>query len=104
MSWGIGGETEPSVVMKNFGTDLVTRMFGQSSCKLTQLASRAFIDYKFGGNTFGRFSSSEVIDFVKSYGIPTELISNFQIVSLRDKIINAMAKTDWDEWDEKDIM
>ena len=104
VSWGIGGETEPSVVMKNFGTDLVTRMFGQSSCKLTQLASRAFIDYKFGGNTFGRLSSSEVIDFVKSYGIPTELISNFQIVSLRDKIINAMAKADWDEWNEKDIM
>ena len=32
------------------------------------------------------------------------VISNFQIVSLRDKIINAMAKTDWDEWDEREIM
>ena len=35
VSWGIGGETEPSLVMKNLGTDLVAMMFGQSSCKLT---------------------------------------------------------------------
>ena len=56
------------------------------------------------GNTFGKLSSSEVIHFVKSYGLPTVVISNFQIVSLRDKIINAMAKTDWDEWDEREIM
>ena len=29
-------------------------------------------------------------------GLPTEVISNFQIVSLREKIINALAETDWD--------
>ena len=61
VSWGIGGETEPSLDMKHFGTDLVTMMFGQSSRKLAQLASRAFIDCKFVGNTFGKLSSSEVI-------------------------------------------
>ena len=103
-SWGIGGETEPSLDMKHFETDLVTMMFGQSSCKLTQLASRAFIDCKFVGNTFGKLSSSEVIHLVKSYGLPTEVISNFQIVSLREKIINALAETDWDEWDVEEYM
>lgn len=103
-SWGIGGETEPSLDMKHFETDLVTMMFGQSSCKLTQLASRAFIDCKFVGNTFGKLSPSEVIHLVKSYALPTEVISNFQIVSLREKIINALAETDWDEWDVEEYM
>ena len=103
-SWGNGGETEPAFGMKYFGTDLVMMMFGHSSCKLTQLASRAFIDCKFVGNTFGKLSSSEVIHLVKSHGLPTEVISNFQIVSLRDKILNALAETDWDEWDVEEFI
>ncbi|KAK2558117.1 hypothetical protein P5673_019698 [Acropora cervicornis] len=41
---------------------------------------------------------------VLCYGLPTEVISNFQIVSLRDKIINALAETDWDEWDVEEYM
>ena len=41
---------------------------------------------------------------VLRYGLPTEVISNFQIVSLRDEIINALAETDWDEWDVEEYM
>ena len=41
---------------------------------------------------------------VLRFGLPTEVISNFQIVSLRDKIINALAETDWDEWDVEEYM
>ena len=41
---------------------------------------------------------------VLRYGLPTEVISNFQIVSLREKIINALAETDWDEWDVEEYM
>ena len=41
---------------------------------------------------------------VLRYGLPTEVISNFQIVSLREKIINALAETYWDEWDVEEYM
>ena len=41
---------------------------------------------------------------VLRYGLPTEVISNFQIASLREKIINALAETDWDEWDVEEYM
>ena len=36
---------------------------------------------------------------VKSQGLPTEIVTDFKIVLLRHKILNALAETDWDLWD-----
>ncbi|XP_068738789.1 ankyrin-3-like [Montipora capricornis] len=79
-SWGNAGDKVPLLNLNHFGTDLVLMMFGQTTCKLTQLASRAFIDSKFAGNTFGQSSLREVMHLLKAYDLPTELIVDFQIV------------------------
>ena len=79
-------------------------LFGQSMCKLRQLASRMFIDGIYAGETFGLLSSSEVACLVRRHSLPTELITDFQIVLLRHKVLNALAETDWDLWDVEEFM
>jgi len=101
-SWGNASDTS-LLNLKNFGINLIPMLFGQSMCKLVQLASRVFIDCKFTGETFGQLSSSEVMCLVRSQGLPSELITDFQIVLLRHKILNALAETDWDLWDVEEF-
>lgn len=102
-SWGNAGDLS-LLNLKQFGIDLIPMLFGQSMCKLVQLASRVFIDCKFTGETFGQLSSSEVMHLVRSHGLPTELVTDFQVVLLRHKILNALADTDWDLWDVEEFM
>lgn len=102
-SWG--NPSDVSLLnLKQFGISLIPMLFGQSMCKLRQLASRMFIDGMFTGETFGLFSSSKVACLVRRHSLPTELITDFQIVLLRHKILNASAETDWDLWDVEEFM
>ena len=103
VSWGNAGDLS-LLNLKQFGIDLIPMLFGQSMCKLVQLASRVFIDCKFTGKTFGQLSSSEVMHLVRSHGLPTELVTDFQVVLLRHKILNALSDTDWDLWDVEEFM
>ena len=89
--------------LKQFGISLIPMLFGQSMCTLRQLASRMFIDCVYAGEAFGRLSSNEVACLVRRYSLPTELITDFQIVLLRHKILNALAETDWDLWDVEEF-
>ena len=98
VSWGNSSD-ESLANLKHFGISLIPMLFGQSMCKLVQLASRRFIDCRFTGRAYGQLSSSEVMCLVKSQGLPTEIVTDFQIVLLRHKILNALAETDWDLWD-----
>lgn len=103
VSWGSVGD-ESLLKLKRFGIKLIPMLFGQSMCKLAQLASRVFINYMFASQTFGQLSSSEVMHLVRSLGLPTELSTDFQIVLLRHKILNSLAQTDWDDWDVEEFM
>lgn len=101
-SWG--NPSDVSLLnLKQFGISLIPMLFGQSMCKLRQLASRMFIDGMYAGEAFGLLSSSEVACLVRRYSLPAELITDFQIVLLRHKILNALAETDWDLWDVEEF-
>ena len=102
-SWG-NSRDESLANLKHFGISLIPMLFGQSMCKLVQLASRVFINCRFTGRAYGQMSSSEVMCLVKSQGLPTEIVTDFQIVLLRHKILNALAETDWDLWDLEEFM
>ena len=102
-SWGNSSD-ESLANLKHFGISLIPMLFGQSMCKLVQLASRRFIDCRFTGRAYGQLSSSEVMCLVKSQGLPIEIVTDFQIVLLRHKILNALAETDWDLWDVEEFM
>ena len=102
-SWGNSSD-ESLANLKHFGISLIPMLFGQSMCKLVQLASRRFIDCRFTGRAYGQLSSSEVMCLVKSQGLPFEIVTDFQIVLLRHKILNAVAETDWDLWDVEEFM
>ena len=97
-------DDESLLKLKRFGIKLIPMLFGQCLCKLTQLASRVFIDYMFAGQTFGQLTSREVKHLVRGLSLPTELITDFQIVLLRHKILNSLAQTDWDDWDVEEFM
>ena len=101
-SWG--NPSDVSLLnLKQFGISLIPMLFGQSMCMLRQLASRMFIDGMYAGEAFGRLSSNEVACLVRRHSLPTELITDFQIVLLRHKILNALAETDWDLWDVEEF-
>ena len=98
------GNASDLLSLKHFTVNLIPMLFGQSSCTLAQLSSRVFIGCKFSGEIFGQFSSSEVVSLVKSQGLPTEIITDFQVVLLRHKVLNALTETDWDLWDLEEFM
>lgn len=101
-SWG--NPSDVSLLnLKQFGISLIPMLFGQSMCKLRQLASRMFIDSMYAGKAFGRLSSNKVACLVRRHSLPAELITDFQIVLLRHKILNALAETDWDLWDVEEF-
>lgn len=102
-SWGNTKDVS-LLKLKQLGISLIPMLFGQSMCKLRQLASRMFIESIYTGETFAVFSSSEVACLVRTHSLPTELITDFQIVLLRHKILNALAETDWDLWDVEEFM
>ena len=102
-SWG--NPSDVSLLnLKQFGISLIPMLFGQSMCKLRQLASRMFIDNIYTGETFALLSSREVACLVRRHSLPNELVTDFQIVLLRHKILNASAETDWDLWDVEEFM
>ena len=90
--------------LKKFGISLIPMLFGQSTCRLCQLASRVFIKSSFMGEEFGLLSSSEVACLVRKQSLPTEIVTDFQIVLLRQKILNSLSETDWDLWDMEEFM
>lgn len=102
-SWGNTKDVS-LLKLKQLGISLIPMLFGQSMCKLRQLASRMFIESIYTGETFAVLSSSEVACLVRRHSLPTELITDFQIVLLRHKIFNALAETDWDLWDVEEFM
>lgn len=102
-SWGNTKDVS-LLKLKQLGISLIPMLFGQSMCKLRQLASRMFIESIYTGETFAVLSSSEVACLVRTHSLPTELITDFQIVLLRHKILNALAETDWDLWDVEEFM
>lgn len=102
-SWGNANDMA-LLNLKKFGISLIPMLFGQSTCRLRQLASRVFIESTFTGEEFGLLCSSEVACLVRRQSLPTELVTDFQIVLLRHKILNALAETDWDLWDVEEFM
>ncbi|KXJ22774.1 uncharacterized protein LOC110251807 [Exaiptasia diaphana] len=101
MDYTIDKDSDDASLLKLFhkGKGLIQLLFGKRSCPLTQLAARTAVEHKFPGLEFSSFATHDIIKFVRREGLPLELISHFEIVLLRDKILNALAETDWDIWD-----
>lgn len=101
LDYTIDKDSDDASLLKllNKGKDLIQLLFGKRSCPLSQLAARSAVEHKFPGLEFSSFTTHDIIKFVRSQGLPLELISHFEIVLLRDKILNALSETDWDTWD-----
>lgn len=102
-SWGSANDVA-LLNLKKFGVSLILMLFGQSTCRLRQLASRVYVRSSFTGEEFGLLNSSEVACLVRKQSLPTEIVTDFQIVLLRQKILNSLSETDWDLWDMEEFM
>lgn len=80
------------------GNKLIQNLFGNRTT-LKQLASRTFINSCFLGNQFGDLSSLEIVEIAYSHGLPSEVITDFQVILLKHKILNSLKETDWDLWE-----
>lgn len=92
-------DNAPLLKLYSKGKRLLQLLFGKKSCPLSQLAARTAVEHRFPGLGFSSFSPDHIVQFVRSQGLPLELITHFEVVLLRDKILSALAETDWNVWD-----